>query len=251
MNFPLEDKVALVTGGAMRLGRAIALTLARAGCDVIIHYRNSREDANDLAEEIRALGRQAWPLHADFSEEDMAEDFLRTAWETAGWIDILVNNAAMYSRHRITESEESDILTQWRVNTLTPMLLTKALAKCVEDSDILPEDYLGHVINILDRTITAPEHGALPYWVSKKALEAYTLGAAKELAPRITVNAIAPGPVLAPPHQPDTEGELAGTMLLATRCSPEDVSNAVVYLTTARCITGQVLFIDSGQHLIL
>ena len=249
MSFPLEDKVALVTGGAIRLGRAIALRLAHAGCDVIIHYRNSRDDADDLAEEIRALGRQAWILHADFSEGDVAEDFLRTAWDTAGWIDILVNNAANYSRQPIIDAEESDIFEQWHLNTLTPMMLAKSFAKCVGASDILPADYLGHVVNILDRAIASPDVGALPYWVSKKALEAYTLGAAKELAPRITVNAIAPGPVIAP-DPIESPGELAGPMLLSTRCSPDDIGNAVVYLATSRCITGQVLFVDSGQHLL-
>jgi len=248
MNLPLEDKVALVTGGAVRIGRAIALDLARAGCDVVIHYRHSHEEAMALAEEIQSLGRQSWALYADFSEEDSAENLMRSSWETAGWIDILVNNAAIYARTPATEADASDFSLQWRINALAPMLLVKTFMECIASSTILPEDYCGQVINILDRRIAATDPGALPYWLSKKTLEAYTLGAAKELAPRIAVNAIAPGPVI-PPNQPDTAGEWAGSFPLATQCTPEDIGSAVRYLATCRCITGQVLFVDSGQHL--
>jgi len=249
MNFPLEDKVALVTGGAIRVGRAIALALARAGCDVVIHYRNSRDEALALAEEIQSLGRQSWALYADFAEEDAAESLLRSAWDTAGWLDVLVNNAALYSRIPAAEADALDFTLPWRVNALAPMLLSKAFVECIASSTILPEDYRGQIINVLDRRIATTDPGALPYWLSKKTLEAYTLGAAREFAPRIAVNAIAPGPAL-PPESPDMAGERAGFAPLPTRCSPEDIGTAALYLASSRCITGQILFVDSGQHLI-
>jgi NAD(P)-dependent dehydrogenase (short-subunit alcohol dehydrogenase family) len=245
----LEEKVALVTGGAVRVGRAIVRSLAQAGCDVVIHYRDSAAEATSLAAELQAIGRQAWLVQGDLAEEDEPEAILRAAWDMAGWVDILVNNASTYTRQTLADAEPSDFETHWRVNALAPMLLAKTFADFVRSSEILPADYLGHVVNILDRRIAAPEGGSLPYWVSKQALAAFTLGAAVELAPRIAVNGIAPGPVLAPSGVA-ARGELAGDMPLTTRARPEDVGSAVVYLATSRCLTGQTLFVDSGQHLV-
>lgn len=245
----LEEKVALVTGGAVRVGRAIVRRLAQAGCDVVIHYRDSAADAAALAAELQALGRQAWLVRGDLSEEDEPESILRTAWDMAGWIDILVNNASSYSREPLAEAEPADFDRHWRVNALAPMLLAKAFADCAGATDILPADYLGHVINILDRRVATPEAGGLPYWVSKRALASFTLGAALELAPRIAVNGIAPGPVLAPATFPPG-GDPAGVLPLLARCRPEDIGDAAVYLASSRSITGQILYIDSGQHLI-
>ncbi|MBO7298184.1 MAG: SDR family NAD(P)-dependent oxidoreductase, partial [Kiritimatiellae bacterium] len=93
---PLFERVALVTGGAERVGREIAFTLAEQGCDIIIHYNRSAEEAEELANELRTLGRQAWTLQGDFSTPDDAEIVLRSAWEVAGWVDIVINNAAIF-----------------------------------------------------------------------------------------------------------------------------------------------------------
>lgn len=242
----LEEKVALVTGGAVRVGRVIVRRLAQAGCDVVIHYRNSASDAAALADELRAMGRQAWLVQGDLAEEDEPESVLRTAWDMAGWIDLLVNNASTYSRETLAEAEPDDFDRHWRVNALAPMLLTKTFSDCVAASDILPADYHGQVVNLLDRRVAHPDSGALPYWVSKRALASFTLGAARELAPRIAVNAVAPGPVL--PPAPGEARDLAGDLPLTDRCRPEDVADAVAYLAGTRCITGQILYVDSGQH---
>jgi NAD(P)-dependent dehydrogenase (short-subunit alcohol dehydrogenase family) len=244
----LEEKVALITGGAVRVGRTIALALAAEGCDVVIHYRSAAAAADDLAEELRAMGRQAWIVQGDLAEEDLPENILRAAWDMAGWIDILVNNASCYKRQPLVECTLEDFDANWRVNALAPMLLTKTLAECVSASEILPDDYLGHVINILDRSVAAPDAGALPYWTSKSALNAFTRGAALELAPRIAVNGVAPGPVLPPPEH-IFDREAAGNIPLAVRPTPQDVARAVVFLVTSRCTTGQVIFADGGQHL--
>lgn len=245
----LDEKVALVTGGAVRVGRVIVRRLAQAGCDVVIHYRNSAADAAALADELRALGRQAWLVQGDLAEEDEPESVLRTAWDMAGWIDLLVNNASYYSRETLAEAEPSDFDRHWRVNALAPMLLTKTFLDCVNASDILPADYHGQVINILDRRVAHPDSGALPYWVSKRALASFTLGAARELAPRAAVNGVAPGPVLEPVQGAGDARDPAGDLPLSARCRPEDVAEAVVYLASTRCITGQILYVDSGQHL--
>ena len=216
----LLDKVALVTGGARRLGREICLALAREGCDIVIHYRSSRDEADALAREIRGLGRQVWSVCGDFSNVYEPAVTMRTAWELAGWVDVLVNNASAYS-HESTESVPVERLEElWRVNALAPMLLAREMQKLAAESRILPADYCGRVVNLF-------------------ALEA---------APRFSVNAVAPGPVL--PPDGDGLGEAAGPTPLAIRSTPGDVADAVCYLARAVTVTGQVLYVDGGQHLL-
>lgn len=243
----LEEKVALVTGGAARIGRVIVRKLAAAGCDVVIHYNESAADAAALSEELKLLGRQAWIVGGDLSEEGEPENVMRSAWDLAGWVDILVNNAAAYSRDPFEEAARDEYEKLWRINALAPALLSKTFAECIASSDILPADYTGHVINILDSKVASADLGALPYWMSKKALEAFTTGGALELAPAgITVNGIAPGPVLVPAA---VSGDQAGSAPLARRCTPNDVADAVVYLASSDAVTGQILYIDSGRHI--
>lgn len=244
----LDDKVALITGGALRLGRELAIALAREGCDIVIHYRESAAEAKELAGEIRAMDRQAWLVCGDFNNIFEPEAVMRTAWEMAGWVDVLVNNAAEFSQMTLLEMTSEEIEEIWRINTLAPIILTKTLADLASTSEILPDDYCGKVINILDRRVSKPDRGCLPYWLTKKGLEAFTLGGALELAPRITVNAVAPGPVLAP-DSPDLL-EPAGPMPLAVRCLPADVVDAVLFLAKTVAVTGQVVYVDSGQHLL-
>ena len=242
----LEDKVALVTGCAVRLGREVALAMAREGCDIVVHYRQSTVEAEALAEEIRDIGRQAWLVCGDFTNPYAPDIVMKTAWEMAGWVDILVNNASVYSQVTLEDATVEEFDELWHVNALAPILLAKALARCAAESEILPDDYCGRIVNILDRRVAKPDKDTLPYWITKKSLEAFTMGAALELAPRITVNAVAPGPVLSP----EGMSELAGPMPLAVRCIPSDIAQAVIYLARATTVTGQILYVDSGQHLL-
>ena len=244
----LEDKVALVTGCALRIGREIALGLAREGCDIVVHYKDSAEEADALAGEIREMGRQAWLVSGDLSNSYMPEVVMRTAWELAGWVDILVNNAAMFSLMTLEEASVEEIEELWHVNTLAPIIMAKTLASLAAVSEIIPDDYCGKVINILDRRISKPDRNCLPYWLTKKGLEAFTLGGALELAPRVIVNGVAPGPVLAP--ESSELSEFAGPIPLAVRCLPSDIADAVVYLARVVAVTGQILYVDSGQHLL-
>ena len=245
---PLLDKVALVTGGARRVGREIALALAHAGCDIVVHYRDSREEADALAREIRALGRQSWCVCGDFSNAYEPAVTMRTAWELAGWIDILVNNASVYSHESIADVPVERMQEIWRVNALAPMLLVRTMAELAAASEILPAGYCGRVVDVLDRTVARPAAESSAYWLSKKCLEAFTAAAALEFAPRFSVNAVAPGPVL-PPEDADL-AEPAGPAPLAIRPLPADVAAAVVYLAGAPTVTGQTIFVDSGQHLL-
>ena len=248
METPLLDKVALVTGGARRLGREIALALAREGCDIVLHYRDSREEADALAREIRSLGRQAWCVCGDFSNVYEPAVTMRTAWELAGWVDILVNNASAYSHDSLADVPLERMQELWRVNALAPMMLARTMAELAAASEILPAGYCGRIVNVLDRSVAKPaaEFGA--YWLSKKSLEAFTRAAALEFAPRFSVNAVAPGPVL-PPADADL-AEPAGPSPLAIRPLPADVAAAVAYLARATAVTGQTIYVDSGQHLL-
>lgn len=243
----LKDKVALVTGGAKRLGREIALALAREGCDIVVHYRSSREEADSVAAEIRDLGRQAWCVCGDFSNVYGPEVAMNTAWDLAGWVDILVNNAAAFSRATLQDAPVELWEDLWRVNALAPVLLARRMQALAAQSDILPQDYCGRVVNILDRTVAHPSP-KLPYWLSKKALEAFTLAGALAAAPRFTVNAVAPGPVMVP-DDPDLR-ESAGPAPLAVRSLPGDVADAVVWLARAVTVTGQIVYVDGGRHLL-
>ena len=244
----LLDKVALVTGGAKRLGREIALALAREGCDVVIHYRTARDEADALAREIRGMGRQAWCVCGDFSNVYEPAVTMRTAWDLAGWIDMLVNNASAYSHDTLADASVERMEELWRVNALAPMLLARTMRELASESRILPADYCGRVVNVLDRTIARATAENLPYWLAKRSLADFTAAAAVDMAPRFTVNAVAPGPVL-PPADADLS-EPAGPTPLAIRCLPRDVADAVLYLARAVTVTGQILYVDSGQHLL-
>lgn len=244
----LLDKVALITGGARRLGREIALALANEGCDIVIHYRESRAEADALAREIRALGRQTWTVCGDFSNPYEPEHTLQTAWELAGWIDILVNNASLYTHEELESVSVEDMENLWRINTLAPMLMTRKMSTLAARSEILPADYCGRVINILDRSIAKTPPERLPFWLLKRSLADFTRAAALQLAPRFTVNGVAPGPCIPPEDIVLTEP--AGPLPLGVRPLPGDIAAAVTYLARAVTVTGQILYVDSGQHLL-
>ncbi|MGN0844612.1 MAG: SDR family NAD(P)-dependent oxidoreductase [Kiritimatiellia bacterium] len=244
----LLDKVALVTGGAKRIGREIALSLANEGCDIVIHCNTSHTEADVLAREIRSLGRRAWTVCADFTNPYAPETMLQTAWELSGWIDILVNNASLYTHEELDSISIEDMENLWRINALAPLLLARKMSTLAAESEILPIDYCGRIINLLDRDIAKPPVRGLPYWMLKRSLADFTIAAARQLAPRFTVNAIAPGPVLPPENITLTEA--AGPLPLGVRPLPSDIASAVAYLARAVTVTGQILYVDSGQHLL-
>ena len=244
----LLDKVALVTGGAKRLGREIALALAREGCDVVIHYRTARDEADALAREIRGMGRQAWCVCGDFSNVYEPAVTMRTAWDLAGWIDVLVNNASAYSHDTLADASVERMEELWRVNALAPMLLARTMRELASESRILPADYCGRVVNVLDRTIARATAENLPYWLAKRSLADFTAAAAVDMAPRFTVNAVAPGSALRP--EPAGAPDPAGTAPLGRHPGPEAVAEAVARLASVRDITGQILYVDGGLHLV-
>ncbi len=236
----LENKVALVTGGAVRIGRAICEALAASGCRVVIHCRRSGREAGILARRLRRAGAQAWVVRADLTAPGACERVMARACRLAGGVDILVNNAAVFHKHTLRTTTPAALRSEWAANLAAPLFLVRAFASRTRR---------GKIVNLLDRRIVSSRPDAVPYALSKKALAELTRLAARELAPGIAVNGVAPGAVLAAAGSGNAR-EKAGPRLLGRRPAPADVAEAVLFLLRADAITGQVIFVDGGRHLL-
>lgn len=242
MEQSLKGMNALVTGGAVRIGRAIAHALADAGCNVVVHYRASAKEAAACCLELQRKGVEAWPVRADLSREAGCERLMRDAFKKAINLDILVNNAAVFNACPLNRIEAAALQEEFQTNLFAPILLTRHFTEYT---------IAGAIVNLLDRRIAALDPERIPYVLSKKALAEFTRSAALALAPHYTVNGVAPGPVLPPPGKPRAYlKERAGRVLTAAPVEPEDVARAVVYLASNPSITGQIVFVDGGQHLL-
>ena len=225
----LENKKILVTGGARRVGKMFVEKLQSFGADVVVHYNTSKNEAEDLSKFV---------IQCDLSKPDSFPNLINEC----GPIDMLINNASIFSKDKLIESNPAKVFKEFAVNFFSPFELTRQFAKQNRD---------GIVLNILDRRILANEITCLPYCLSKKSLAEFTYAAALELAPRIRVNAIAPGPILAPDNQDfSTYKEKAGFIPLEKIPNPMDVIEAALYLINNESITGQVIYVDGGQNLI-
>ncbi len=246
---------ALVTGAARRLGRAMALYLARRGHDIAIHYASSAQDAEDLAQEITALGRRAVCLRADLLEEAALAPLVPEAARALGGpLGVLVNNASVFEQDSIATATRDSWDRHMMSNLRAPFVLTQAFAaQCappVPDSMGEPVAQ-GLVVNMIDQKVRrlTPQH--MTYSIAKMGLWAFTRMAAQELGPRVRVNAIGPGPTL----QAADQG--AGAYLhsrtstvLARGANPADITAALGFFLDAPAVTGQILCVDGGQHLV-
>ncbi|NSW57390.1 MAG: SDR family oxidoreductase [Armatimonadetes bacterium] len=241
----LEGITALVTGGAKRIGRAIALKLADHGANVIVHYNVSEQEAGHTCQEILRRGSQAWPLQADLSQPDVCRDLATRAAGIAQPVQILVNNASVFTPGRLADLSPEEFDRNMHVHALAPLVLTRWLA------ENLPDDAEGRVVNLLDAYIGTYQFQHAAYNLSKRVLLDLTRMMAVEFAPRLTVNAVAPGVTL--PGQDGTgtgERALVEGSPLRAGAKPGDISDAVLYLINARLVTGQVLYVDGGGHLV-
>jgi len=237
----LAGKTAIVTGGARRLGRQIALGLAREGVNLIIHYCHSATQATELAGQVQQMGVKVWPIQADLSDPVQADGLASKAIETAGAIDILINNASYWPQDTIWDMTAKQLQTCMDVHVMAPIILAKALAR---------QERAGHIINILDTRITDYDRRHISYHLAKRTLLAVTRILALELAPRIAVNAIAPGLILPPDgHGPEYLAKLADTNPMNRYGDPQDVVDALLFLLNSRFITGQVIYVDGGFHM--
>ena len=247
-------KIALVTGGALRIGRAVSLAFAGAGYGVVIHCNRSADAAEALAREINGRwgggAPRAWVVRGDLSNPADCDAVVDHAIAAAGRLDVLVNNAAVFARSSLADSTPDDFESQFKLNALAPALLSRRFAAYVRStSDGASPKAHRAIVNINDQRIARPRAGCIPYEMSKIALDGFTRAAAVELAPLVTVNAVAPGAVLAPDHASPAH-EPAGAAPLGRHPTPEAVAEAVVWLAANPFVTGQAIFVDSGQHLI-
>lgn len=236
--------IVLITGAARRIGRAIALDLARQGWSVAIHFRNSQMDAEALAAEIENTGSRAAIVRADLAKPEELQTLFPRCRELIGTPDCLINNASEFLPDTVTTASLATWDTHLDINLKAPVFLTQALALH------LPHDRTGNVINIIDQRVWKLTPDFFSYTISKAGLWTATRTLAQSLAPRVRVNAIGPGPVLKSIHQTDAEfaSEVKST-LLGRGPTPQDIADTVRFILNAPAMTGQMIALDGGQHL--
>jgi NAD(P)-dependent dehydrogenase (short-subunit alcohol dehydrogenase family) len=243
-----EDDTAatvLVTGAGRRLGRAIALDLAQSGWRVGVHYSTSAAEASRLVGEIEAMGGQAAMLQADLARLEDLVPLIGSCTESLGPPTCLINNAACFEWDSVESLDAATWAMHLDVNLRAPVFLTQAFARA------LPAHVSGNVINVIDQKVWRLDPDYFSYTIAKSALWTATQTLAQALAPRTRVNAIAPGPVL--PARDQTEAEFAEecrSTLLKRAVSTDDVTRAVRFLLETPSITGQMIALDGGQHLV-
>jgi NAD(P)-dependent dehydrogenase (short-subunit alcohol dehydrogenase family) len=241
---PAIPRAALVTGATRRIGRAIALGLAEAGYAVALHHHRSPDETEAVISEIEANGGRAVALAADLRDEAETERLMARAEEALGPIGVLVNNASVFERDEVSNATRQSWDRHIETNLRAPFVLIQALAGG------LPADAGGAVVNMVDERVWNLTPHFVSYTISKAGLWALTQTMALALAPRIRVNAIGPGPVLPSSRQTDESFTRQYRALpLARPASPEEIAAAVRFLLETPSITGQMIALDSGQHL--
>lgn len=237
--------IALVTGAARRLGRAISLELAARGWDVAVHCHRSRDEADALVAQIRAGGRRAAVLQADLTDEAATGGLIAACTAALGTPTCLVNNASLFQYDVATSFSYASLDTHMRTNVAAPLLLSRELHKALTDTQ------RGVVINLLDQKLDNLNPDFLSYTLSKAALQTATVQLAQALAPRLRVVGVAPGITMVSGDQSSPGFRRAHRMTpLGQSSTPEDIAQAVAYLAEARAVTGSTLFVDGGQHLM-
>ncbi len=235
---------ALITGGAQRIGRAIALDLAAHGWSVAIHYNTSADAAAAVVDDIIARGGRAVAVRADLASEEETAALVDAAARAAGPLTCLVNNAAIFENDTVETATRRSWDVHMQVNLRAPFVLTQAFAAQVPDSGA------GNVVNILDQRVWNLTPFFTTYTLSKAGLWTLTRTLALALAPRIRVNAVGPGPTLPSARQTDAEFDRQWKSVpLTRRTEPDEIATAVRFILDAPAMTGQMITLDGGQHL--
>ena len=239
----LEDRVILVTGGAKRLGKAIALTLARRGAHLVITYRSSSREAKDTVRAIERAGVRALAVRADVARASDVTRLIAIIQRRFGRLDVLVNSAAIFPRTPFAQLTEQAWDAALDTNLKGPFLCALAASRLMQDTRG------GKIINLADWAGARPYRDYLPYCVSKAGVIGLTRALAKELAPRIQVMAIAPGPILPPPTMREgARRRIARRVPLKRWGAPQDIANTVCFLIEGTdFMTGSTVFVDGGQ----
>jgi pteridine reductase len=237
----LEKKRILITGGALRIGKAIAERLAAEKAIICIHYNRSYKEAVELQDQLIDSGTEAHVAEANLMTETACTELMERAVALMGGVDILINNASVFNKQTLDEADMDCWIGEMWPNFFAPVQLTRAFAQ---------QGRTGQVVNLLDRRITTNDTACVPYLISKKALAEVTRLSALHYAPRIAVNGVAPGAVLPPPGK-DAQyiKDHAGPVPLDVQVSPRDIAEAVHFLLINPTITGQIIYVDGGQHL--
>jgi len=239
---PLNGRVALVTGSAKRLGRAIALRLAEEGASLVIHYRTSGAEAQSAVAEVEKLGRQAIAIGADLNRISEIRKLFDEAGHHFGRLDILVNSAANFLPASVISTTEEIWDASLDSNLKAPFFCAQAAAPLLRRAK-------GVVINFADAGGLLGWPGYIPHSVSKAGVVMLTKVLAKGLAPEVRVNAIAPGTITMPGDPPELEADFIKLAPLRRTGTPRDITDTVLFLAQSKFITGQVLVVDGGRTL--
>jgi len=245
---------ALVTGAGKRLGRAMALELARRGFDVAVHYASSGEEADAVVQEITGMGQRAVAVQADLLIEAEVEALLPKVTEALGGpVTCLVNNASIFEYDNIQSATRESWDRHMESNLRAPFVLTQALAAQIPEPETCEMDEpvaRGLVINMIDQRVRKLTPEFMTYTLAKMGLWAFTQTAAQALAPRVRVNAIGPGPTLQGHRQSDRHFQTQRqSTVLGRGANAADIVAALAYFLDAPAVTGQLLCVDGGQHL--
>lgn len=248
----LKNKVALITGGAHRVGKAVTLMLAHSGCHVIINYYSSAEEADETEREAHSLGVDALSIRCDVADLDAVRAMVAQIEENFGGVDIIVNGASLFGQFKVPTTNDEDLEKWLRItgisingafyvsNLLAPGMIRRA--KATAES--------GAIVSILDLSIWQPWARFTAHAVGKAGLLALTRQLALELAPHVRVNAIAPGLILPPQNSSEERNrQIAERNLLKRWGDPEDAARAVKFLVESDFITGDVIKVDGGEEI--
>ena len=246
MTTPSSQGAALVTGAGKRIGRAVALALAAAGYDVAVHYRSSSTDADDVVSKIQQSGRKAASVKADLSVAQETAALIGAARDAVGPLNLIVNSASVFENDDIASMTRESWDKHMETNLWAPLKLAQDFAAQAE------KNANNLIINIIDQRVLKLTPQFLSYTASKAGLHHLTRTLAQSLGPSgIRVNGIGPGPVLKNARQSEDDWKRQNeATILGHGATPDDISNAVLYLISASAVTGQMIAVDGGQHLV-
>jgi pteridine reductase len=242
METPLLNHVALVTGSSKRLGREVALGLAERGADVVIHYRSSADEATKVVAEVEKFGRRSVAIQGNLEDVGQIHKLFEQVASQFGRLDILVNSAASFVQTEFAKTSEKEWGESLDTNLKAPFFCSQAAAPLLKKT-------AGCIINFADVGGILGWTGYIPHSISKAGVIMLTRCLAKELAPEVRVNALAPGTITLPDDAPELEADFIKQAPLKRSGRPIDIVDAVTYLATAKFVTGHTLVIDGGRVL--
>jgi len=246
----LHGRVAIVTGGGVRLGKALVLALANAGCHVGIHYGHSAQEAAEVAEAARNTGVQATTIQADLaSPENAARTIVSQVTNELGHVSILVNSAAIFEPGTLQTTDADNWHRHFAINLEAPFCLCREFARQRGDAPA-SSPQPGHIVNIVDWRALRPIEGHLAYTLAKSGLVTLTKLLARELAPQVQVNAIAPGAILPAPGMSSAEFQQQAERIPLQRTGrPDDVAGTLLFLLRSEFLTGEIIHVTGGEQL--